>query len=101
MQQRELVSGFSELKDLLIRTYKIDRNRELVRLYFSEKDNELLMHDYDDHKKSFALSRSMNNKEISHGLTANALRLVKESLNRVSPADFLIEQFQLNGFFRF
>ncbi len=101
MQQRELVSGFSELKDLLIRTYKIERNREFVKLYFSEKDNELLMHDYDDHKNSVALSRNMNDEDISHGLTANAHRLVRESLNHASPAGFLIEEFQLNGFFRF
>jgi len=46
MQQRELISGFSELKDLLIRTYKFEKEREFVRLYFSEYKNELLMHDY-------------------------------------------------------
>ena len=101
MQQRELVSGFSELKDLLIRTYKIERNREFVKLYFSEKGNELLMHDYNDHKKSFALSVNIAKKQIPAGLTANAHRLVKESLSRASPAGFLIEEFQLNGFFRF
>lgn len=51
MQQQQLISGFSELKDLLIRTYNIEKDREFVRLYFSECDNQLLMYDYDDHTR--------------------------------------------------
>jgi hypothetical protein len=31
MQQTDSVTGFSELKDLLIRTYQIKRSREFVR----------------------------------------------------------------------
>lgn len=35
MKQTELVSGFSELKDLLIRTYRMQEDRQGVKLYFS------------------------------------------------------------------
>lgn len=101
MQQRELVSGFSDLKDLLIRTYNIEKERELVRLYFSESKNELLMHDYDDHKKAIRLCLNLKRKLIMERLTVNAQRLVQESLKHTSPAEFLINEFQLNGFFRF
>ena len=100
MQQRELVSGFSELKDLLIRTYQIERGRELVKLYFSEEDNKLLMHDYDNHKKVIRLCLNLERKNIWNGLTGNAHRLVNESLKHASPSEFLIQEFQLNGFFR-
>lgn len=101
MQQKELVSGFSELKDLLIRTYKIDRDRSLVKLYFSEKDDLLLMHDYDDHKKSLALSLSISNRDIGTGLTGHSYNLVAESLLQPNPTEFLNIGFKLNGFFRF
>ena len=100
MQQREFVSGFSDLKDLLIRTYKIDRSREFVRLCFSKKDNSLLMHDYDDHKKMLVLCSNLKEENIQEGLPLNARRLVSESLKHFSPAEFLIKEFQLNGFFR-
>ena len=79
MQQREIVSGFSDLKDLLIRTYKINRDRELVKLCFTEKDNELLMHDYDDHKKVICLCSNIKNRLIRNILAPKASLLVKES----------------------
>ena len=101
MQQRELVFGFSKLKDLLIRMYKIDRDRSLVKLYFSEKDDVLLMHDYDDHKKYLALSLSISNKDIRTGLTGDSYNLVEESLRQPNPTEFLNIGFKLNGFFRF
>ncbi len=81
MQQREIVSGFSELKDLLIRTYRIERSREFVKLYFSENDKILFMHDYDDHGKKIALSFDLELKHVWDGLAASAHRLVNESLN--------------------
>lgn len=99
MQQLEIVSGFSELKDLLIRTYKISRNRELVKLYFSTKENALLMHDFDDHKKELSLCSNLKEGSIRKTLAPRAYRLVAESLNHVSPTDFLNCEFQLNGFF--
>ena len=68
MHQREQVSSFSELKDLLIRTFQIERDRAFVKLHFSENGTELLMHDYDDHKKALALSRDMMNLDIREGL---------------------------------
>ena len=101
MQQRELVSGFSELKEILIRTFQIEGDRAFVKLYFSENDNALLMHDYDDHKKVIELCFNLELKNIRDGLTANAHRLVNESLKHSSPSEFLIKEFQLNGFFRF
>lgn len=101
MQQRELVSGFSDLKNILIRTYKIDRDRELVKLYFTERDSELLMHDYDDHKKVICLCTNLKNKFIRNDLVSKARLLVEESLMQANPAQFLNLEFQLNGFFRF
>lgn len=101
MQQRELVSGFSDLKDLLIRTYKIDRDRELIKLYFTIMDSELLMHDFDDHKKVICLCANLNNKFIRNVLVSKARLLVEESLLHTNPAQFLNLEFQLNGFFRF
>ena len=101
MKQRELVSGFSELKDLLIRIYKIDRDREFVKLYFSEKDNELLMHDYDEHEKVLDMSRDITNKQIRDGLNTNSHNLIQESLLYNKPSEFLNNGFKLNGFFRF
>ncbi len=100
MQDRELVNGFSELKDLLIREYKIDRDRSSVKLFFSEKDNSLIMHDYNDHKKVLILSFNIIKKEIWRGLSNYAQRLVMEALNSDSPSHFLIESFRLYGFFR-
>ena len=100
MQQSKIVSGFSDLKNLIIRTYKIEQDREFVKLFFSEKDNELLIHDYNDHSRVLTLVRQIDAKEIRIGLTANAYRLVKESLNHKSPSEFLINEFQLSGFFR-
>ena len=100
MQQRELVSGFTELKDLLIRTYGIERRREFVRLYFTLRGKVLLMHDYDDHKKEIVICSNIEEKIVGKGLGVIARRVVKESLRRPSPTAFLIQEFQLNGFFR-
>lgn len=100
MQQRELISGFSELKDLLIRTYNIKKERELVRLYFSVSKNELLVHDYDDHKGVISLCANLARKQIRNGLSAGIRRLVTESLEHSSPSEFLNKEFQLNGFFK-
>ena len=100
MQQREIVSGYSELKDLLIRTYKIERSRELVKLYFTENDNRLLMHDYDNHKNSVEISKKINAKLISSQLSYYAFRLALEALKNQSPSEYLNSGFKLNGFFR-
>ena len=100
MKQIEIVSGFSELKDLLIRTYKIKRSSELIKLYFTFQDQQLYMHDYDDHKMAVLLASDIAGKEISGQVTHNALRLVKASLKENNPSDFLNEGFKLNGFFR-
>ncbi len=100
MQQLELVTGFSELKDMLIRKYKIERSRNLTKLYFSEKENSLLLHDYDDHRRTITLCSNLKSGTISDDLGLNAVLLVSESLKHPSPAEFLIREFQLNGFFR-
>ena len=100
MKQIEIVSGFSELKGLLIRTYKIERSPELIKLYFTLQDQWLFMHDYDDHKKVVLLAADIAGKEISSQVTHTALRLVKASLKENNPAQFLNEGFRLNGFFR-
>lgn len=100
MEQRELVSGFSDLKELLIRTYKIDRPRELVKLYFTEKHGALLMHDYDDHKKEIALAEGFQMRRLNPKLTLRANALVIEALQNENPEKFLNLEFDLNGFFR-
>ena len=100
MRQQELVSGFSELKDLLITTYRIEQPRELVKLYFSETTNELLMHDYDDHSKFIILSFKLQDRLSRTGLTLYASRLVILALNHPSPSIFLNHNFKLYGFFR-
>ena len=100
MQQRDVVSGFTELKDLLIRTYQINRSRDLVKLYFSQGENELLMHDYDDHNKVISLCANLSLRERSIPLTQNAHRVIGESLKHKFPAEFLNSEFLLNGFFR-
>ena len=64
MHQRVVMSGFSDLKDLLIRTYKIDKDQGLVKLYFTEENNRLLMHDYDDHERVIYLCSNLKNKLI-------------------------------------
>ncbi|GEM_PF-2410424 len=100
MQQRELMSAFSELKNLLIRTYQIKQDRKFVKLYFSRRDNQMLMHDYDDHKKAIIICFDIEQKDIRNSLTPNGRRLVRASLKHPSPSEFLNEEFQLNGFFR-
>ena len=96
----EIVSGFSELKDLLIHTFKVTRNREFVRLYFTELDNELLMHDYADHKKVIVLSLDIESQDIPKEIPLRARRLIQNSLMQKGASDFLNRGFQLHGFFR-
>ena len=100
MESLQIVSGFSELKDLLIRTYQVTKNKEFIRLYFTELDNELLMHDYADHKKVIVLSRNIDAQNISVEIPVRARRLIRESFMRKGASDFLNRGFQLHGFFR-
>lgn len=100
MQQREFMSGFSDLKDLLIRTYKVDKEREFIKLYFTEKENELLMHDFNDHKRAIGICSDIKNKIIEATLSPIAKLLIKESLIHTDPAKFLNDEFKLYGFFR-
>lgn len=100
MEQMEIISGFSELKDLLIRMHHMKKDREFIRLYFSETNNMLLMHDYSDHKNAIVLCKSLMLKQVSGELTYVAHRLVLESLKHASPSEFLINNYQLYGFFR-
>lgn len=90
----------SDLKKLLIRTYKLEKSAEFIKLHFSVNDNELLMHDYDDHRKTLTLVRKIDTKKIRLGLTTNSHNLIKESLYHSKPAEFLNMGFKLNGFFR-
>jgi hypothetical protein len=101
MNTSSAVSGFSELKELLIRTYKIERPSIEVRLHFSELEGQLLMHDYDDHKKVIVLSNSFIAKSLSAALIGNARELCLESLEAESPAADLNDGFLLYGYFRF
>ncbi len=104
MEQRTLVSGFSELKDLLIRTYNIDSDRSFIRLYFTEGrrgDAEILMHDFNDHSKMISVCTDLNRNIIPGKIKGNARHLVEKSLEFDSPSEFLNTNFILYGFFRF
>jgi hypothetical protein len=100
MQHIDSVAGFSDLKDLLIRTHKIEKGRELIKLYFTESDDRLYMHDYNDHKKMITLCKSIREKELSNSLSRRSERLIREALNHRSPSQYLIMNFNLYGFFK-
>ncbi|MBC7420192.1 MAG: hypothetical protein H7328_05640 [Bdellovibrio sp.] len=87
MQQTELVGGFSELKDLLIKTYRIERPQELVRLYFTAVEDELLMHDYNDHAKLIGLG-TIERPSASKSLSHNASKVVRAALETGDPVFF-------------
>lgn len=99
MQTMAIVSGFSELKDLLIRTYNIERSRAEVRLYFTEDQDQLLMHDYHDHKKLIVLATSISRKELRKSLKGFAAQLCELALSEVEPSKFLNRRFTSDGFF--
>ena len=101
MDQLEIVLGYSELKELIIRKYKIDKNRELVKLYFTAEDNKLVIHDYHDHKKAITLVQNIKRRQLSIFSGHNGRRLVQQSLNYADPVKFLNDEFRLSGFFRF
>ncbi len=100
MQTASAVSGFSGLKEILIRTYKIDRPPIEVRLHFSQTENLLLMHDYDDHGKMIVISNNPKRKAFSDFLTGNARLLCVEALETEFPAADLNSRFLLYGYFR-
>jgi hypothetical protein len=99
VKQTDLVSGFSELKDILIRAYGIDRPRNRIKLYFTEGENELHMHDDSDHKKIVPLVDNLREKYILPFNEKKATALIRESLNHNEPALFLNEEFESYGFF--
>ncbi len=101
MKTTSAVSGFSELKELLIRTYKIEKPAIEVRLHFTEEENALLMHDYDDHEKVIVLSGDIKEGGLSRSLTGNARDLCIKALETESPAADLKNGFLLYGHFRF
>ncbi len=100
MQPREFMYGFSDLKQLLVKTYDIQVARDLVKLHFSETDNTLIMHDYNDHKKQVLLSFDLLNMTVAEKLTVKSKRLVREAFTHNDPAAFLNSEFRLYGFFR-
>lgn len=99
MQQAQVVSGFSELKDLLIRTFQIERPREKIRLYFTDKDDQLLMHDYHD-QKFIIVIKSIRQIDLIEDLSEKSRLLCLEALMHLQPAHYLNEGFLLYGFFR-
>ncbi len=103
MQQRQIVSGFSEIKDLLIRKYKITEDREKLRLYFTYNDGLLTVHNYRSHEQQIILTDRTFSGVINHMLPKNSFsrQVVKLALNETRPDDFLNSQFKLHGFFRF
>ncbi|MBC7740715.1 MAG: hypothetical protein H7061_00860 [Bdellovibrionaceae bacterium] len=100
MDQIKVVGGFSDLKELLIQTYGIKRERDEIKLFFSVKDGELLMHNYDDHKQAVTLSKDITIKHLIELKQNRAKQLIYESLSKENPSQYLNEQFLLHGFFR-
>ena len=101
MKQRQIVSGFSEIKDLLVQKYKINKGRENIRLHFTMSDGELIVHDYHRHSYQIILT-SVGFHSISNTLPNSFAReLVDLALKELDPAIFLNQQFNLHGFFRF
>ena len=97
MQQKDLVVGFSDLKDILIQTYKIEKPREQIRLYFSFVEEELTMHDYEDHAKAIVLLQA---GEVRLQTGSFGWRLVNFVKGSRKPDALLNDLFQLYGFFR-
>lgn len=102
MQNRQIMSGFSELKDLLIKKYKINENRKSIRLHFRMMAGELYLHNYRRHEQKIQIA-SIVNGLITNNLTERSFArdLVELALKEIMPASFLNRNFQLNGFFRF
>jgi hypothetical protein len=101
MEQVQIVSGFSELKDLLIQKFQIARSRERIRLYFTENDDQLLLHDFHEHKISLTIVRSIEQKILSGYLTENARLLCAKAIKEPDPVAYLNHGFLLYGYFRF
>lgn len=100
MYENEFVSGFSELKNILIRAYKIERPRDQIKLHFTIQEDELLMHDYDDHSKFVSLSNRISTKHVVNFPEKKAVEIVKVALDQDDPLDYLKDGFLLYGFFR-
>ena len=100
MQTRQFISGFSDLKNLLIKTYKIEKESDQIKLYFSESENNLILHDYDNHARTIVLVFDVRRKRIEKWLSRSAHLIVERSLMNKAPAKYLNEGFQLYGFFK-
>jgi hypothetical protein len=98
MQQTEFLSGYSELKDLLVEHYGHDRKK--LRLYFSQTKNSLLMHDYNNHKNVVELVLNFEIPAFNRYLKPRAKKLVLNALRQNEPAKYLNDGFLLYGFFR-
>lgn len=100
MFESEFVSGFSELKNILIRTYEIEKPKVQIKLHFTVLDNELRMHDYDDHSKVVNLSDDILGKQVIEFPERQAVEIIKMALEQGDPLDYLRDGFLLYGFFR-
>ena len=102
MQQRQLVSGFSELKDLIIRKYNITEERNKIRLHFTMDGGMLVLHNYKQHIQKIILAEVMPHRpSIRIPENSIARQLIELALKQDRPAQFLNHQFKLHGFFRF
>ncbi len=93
MQQTHIISGFSELKDLLIEQFKVKRPREMIRLHFTISRDRLLIHDYSCHQNAITIVHSIRQKHLNTKLKGNAKILCLEALAQPYPALFLNEYF--------
>ena len=102
MEQRQIVSGFSELKDLLVQKYNIIESRERIGLYFTMSDGALILHHYKRHYQQVNLAEFAShsiNVTLKSGSFAN--ELIELALKEERPEIFLNQQFKLHGFFKF
>ena len=100
MHQIQIISGFSELKDLLIEQFQVKRPREMIRLHFTISRDRLLVHDYNNHQNVIPIVHSALQRDLNIHLKGNAKTLCLEALTHPDPALYLNEEFQLYGFFR-
>ena len=99
MQQKDLVVGFSDLKDILIQTYKIEKPRDQIRLYFSFVGTELRMHDYEDHEKAVTVISDAGDIQPKPG--SFGWRLINFAKKVKTPRFYSMNFFNYTAFFGF
>jgi hypothetical protein len=100
MQQTTVMGGFSDLKDILIKHHNIQTPKQEIRLYFSNKENQLLLHNYHKHAQFIVLV--VDSKAVTTFESARINALIKYAVgNSTNPDRLLNDLFLSVGFFKF